>query len=145
MRGEGLAGVADQDGDQIVQDYLRRIAHFLTRSDAGAVLRALLGHAQHDPAFAALLRERYLTEQRRRDLLPLQRAIRRGQLPADLDANTELDHLLGPICHRVLVTGDPVDELFIDRLVGNLLLRSTNMPGGRGPSAAWPATPGDDA
>ncbi|MEV6522282.1 TetR/AcrR family transcriptional regulator [Longispora sp. NPDC051575] len=108
--------------------HLRQLAHFLTRSDGGAVLRALLGQAQHDPAFATVLRARYLTEQRLRDMLPLERAMRRGDLPADLDAAAEVDQLVGSIFHRVLVTGDPVDDAFVDRLVDGFLIRARSAP-----------------
>jgi AcrR family transcriptional regulator len=100
---------------------LRQLAQFLTRSDAGAVFKALLGHAQHDPGFAAVLRAGYLDEQRRRDRLPLERAVLRGQLPADFDVAAGADHLVAPVYHRVLVTGDPVDEDFTDGLVDSFL------------------------
>lgn len=103
--------------------HLGRLADFLTASDAGAVFRALLGHAQHDAAFAAVLRARYLDEQRRRDRLPLENAVGRGELPAGLDLAAEVDQLVGPIYHRVLVTGDPVDRAFTDRLVTEFLRR----------------------
>jgi AcrR family transcriptional regulator len=97
--------------------HLGRLASFLTGADAGAVFRALIGQAQHDSAFAATLRARYLDEQSRRDRLPLERAIERRQLPAGLDLVTEVDQLVGPIYHRVLVTGAPVDQTFTDHLV----------------------------
>ncbi|MGW8455621.1 TetR/AcrR family transcriptional regulator [Streptomyces niveus] len=103
--------------------HLHQLALFLTRSDAGTVFTALLGHAQHDPAFAGVLRARYLDEQRRRDRLPLDNAVRRGELPPDLDTVAEVDQLVGPIYHRVLVTGDPVDRAFTDLLVDNFLRR----------------------
>jgi AcrR family transcriptional regulator len=108
-----------------LREYLSRLATFLTRSDAGVVFKALLGHAQHDQAFAATLRSRFLEQQYRRDRLPLERAIRRGQLPADLDLAVEVDQLVGPIYHRVLVTGAPVDRTFTDRLVTSYLRRWT--------------------
>ncbi|WP_405442520.1 TetR/AcrR family transcriptional regulator [Streptomyces niveus] len=103
--------------------HLHQLALFLTRSDAGTVFTALLGHAQHDAAFATVLRARYLDEQRRRDRLPLDNAVRRGELPPDLDTVAEVDQLVGPIYHRVLVTGDPVDRAFTDLLVDNFLRR----------------------
>lgn len=103
--------------------HLSLLADFLTGSDAGAVFRALLGHAQHDAAFAAVLRARHLEEQRSRDRLPLENAVRRGELPAGLDMAAEVDQLVGPIYHRVLVTGDPVDQSFTDRLVDDFLRR----------------------
>ena len=105
--------------------YLAKVAHFLSIADAGAVFRALLGQAQHDPAFAEVLRSRFLDRQRRRDHLPLERAIERGQLPVGLDLSAETDQLVGPIYYRVLVTGDPVDVAFTNRLVDNFLSRHT--------------------
>ncbi|MEJ8638748.1 TetR/AcrR family transcriptional regulator [Streptomyces sp. NPDC006475] len=106
--------------------HLRQLALFLTRSDAGAVFRALIGYAQHDPAFAAVLRSGYLDEQRRRDSLPLERAVQRGQLPDGLDMAAEIDRLVGPIYHRVLVTAEPVGPAFTDGLVDDLLHRLTD-------------------
>ncbi len=51
----------------------------------------------------------------------LERAIERGELPAGLDLDVEVDRLVGPVHHRVPVTGDPVDEAFTDRLVEGFL------------------------
>jgi AcrR family transcriptional regulator len=104
-----------------LRTHLRHLARFLTAGDAGAVFRALIGHAQHDPAFSATLRAHYLDEQRRRDRLPLERAIARGELPADLDTAAAVDQLVGPIYHRVLVTGDPVTDEFVDGIVSGFL------------------------
>lgn len=120
---EALTPADHGDLARDLRAHLHQLAQFLTRSDAGAVFTALLGQAQHDPAFAAILRARYLDEQRRRDRLPLERAVGRGQLPADLDTVAEVDQLVGPIYHRVLVTGDPVDRTFTDRLVDSFLRR----------------------
>lgn len=116
--------------------HLGRLAGFLTGSDAGAVFRALIGQAQHDPAFAATLRARYLDEQSRRDRLPLERAIGRGELPAGLDLALEVDQLVGPIYHRVLVTGAPADQAFTDHLVDVFVRRH------RPSRAASPPAPG---
>ncbi|MEU6673803.1 TetR-like C-terminal domain-containing protein [Streptomyces sp. NPDC046925] len=104
--------------------HLRQLALFLTRSDAGTVFRALVGHAQHDAVFAAALRSGYLDEQRRRDRLPLERAVARGQLAAGLDMAAEIDQLVGPVYHRVLVTAEPVDRAFTNRLVEAFLHRA---------------------
>jgi AcrR family transcriptional regulator len=103
--------------------HLRQLAHFLGHSDAGAVFRALIAQAQHDPVFAAAFRARYLDAQRRRDRLPLERALQRGQLPPDLDLAAEADQLVGPLYYRVLVTAEPLGEDFTDRLVDAFLLR----------------------
>ncbi|MET7302128.1 TetR/AcrR family transcriptional regulator [Embleya sp. NPDC005575] len=111
-----------------LRDYLRRLAHFLGSSDSGAVFRALIGQAQHDPVFAADFRSRWLDAQRRRDRLPLERALRGGRLPADLDIATETDQLLGPLYYRVLVTAQPVDDAFTDGLVDAFLRRHGPIP-----------------
>jgi AcrR family transcriptional regulator len=103
--------------------YLRQLARFLGQSDAGAVFRALIAQAQHDPVFAADFRGRYLDEQRHRDRLPLQRAAQRGQLPAGLDIAAETDQLVGPLYYRILVTDEPVGDDFTDRLVDGFLRR----------------------
>ena len=109
-------------GDDL-RDYLGRLADFLTCSDPGTVCRALIGQAQHDPAFAAVFRSRFLGAQRDRDRLPLDRAIARGQLPAGTDVPADVDQLIGPVYYRVLVTGEPVGRPFTDGLVDGYLRR----------------------
>ncbi|WP_406154368.1 TetR/AcrR family transcriptional regulator [Streptomyces sp. NBC_01023] len=106
-----------------LSDHLGRLGHFLSGTDPGAVFKALMAQTQHDPAFAKDFRARYLDEQRRRDQLPLERAVRRGELPADLDVAAETDQIVGPLYYRVLVTGEPISRDFTDRLVRSFLRR----------------------
>ncbi|MFE2373579.1 TetR/AcrR family transcriptional regulator [Streptomyces sp. NPDC059398] len=106
-----------------LHDHLDRLGRFLGDSDPGAVFRALTAQAQHDPAFAKEFRSRYLDEQRRRDRAPLERAVGRGELPADLDVAAETDQIVGPLYYRVLVTGEPVGPDFTNRLVESFLRR----------------------
>ncbi|MFI0778451.1 TetR/AcrR family transcriptional regulator [Streptomyces sp. NPDC021212] len=118
--------VTQQDSGDLAVDlrgYLRQLAWFLSASDAGAVFRALIAQAQHDPEFGREFRARYLDGQRRRDRVALERAVERGELPSGLDLAAELDQLMGPVHYRVLVTGEPVDEEFTDRLVDAFLRR----------------------
>ncbi|MFJ9627343.1 TetR/AcrR family transcriptional regulator [Streptomyces sp. NPDC101175] len=103
--------------------YLRRLALFLGESDPGAVFRALLAQAQHDPAFAREFRSRCLAPQRHRDRLLLERAVASGRLPSDLDLEAETDQLVGPLYYRAVVSGGPVGEDFTDALVEAFLLR----------------------
>jgi AcrR family transcriptional regulator len=116
------------DLGQDLHVHLHRVAVFLTRSDSGAVFRALAGQAQHDPSMAARLRTDYLSQQRARDRLPLLRAIERGQLPSDMDVDVAVDQLLGPIYYRVLVTGEPVRREFTDHLVRRFLAQIPSVP-----------------
>ena len=82
--------------------HLRRLAWFLTRSDAGMVFRALLAEAQHDPALAERLRVEYLARQRER---------------LGFADDTLVDRLVGPIYYRALITGEEITDRFIDDLV----------------------------
>ncbi|RDI58992.1 TetR/AcrR family transcriptional regulator [Nocardia pseudobrasiliensis] len=101
--------------------HLHNLAEFLTTSDAGAVFRALIGQAQHDPEVATKLRTDHLGHQRDRERLPLQRALARGELPPETDIDFLVDQLVGPIYYRALVTGEPVSKEFTDRLVARVL------------------------
>jgi AcrR family transcriptional regulator len=95
----------------------RGLGRFLTKSDAGAVFRALTAQAQHDPALARRLRTEYLIKQRAYDRLPFVHAIERDELAGDTDIDLALDQIVGPIYYRVLVTGQPVPPRFTDALV----------------------------
>ncbi|MEV4315039.1 TetR/AcrR family transcriptional regulator [Actinocrispum sp. NPDC049592] len=114
------------DHGDLVSDlraHLANVARFLTRSAPGVVFRALAGQAQHDPELAERLRTGYLSQQRSRDRVPLQRAIDRGELPAGLDVDLAVDQLLGPLYYRALVTGDPMPRAFTDQLVRSFQLQ----------------------
>jgi len=45
------------------------------------------------------------------------RAIRRGELPADTDANLIIETVIGPLWVRLLLTGEPITEDLADRVV----------------------------
>ncbi|MFI9382361.1 TetR/AcrR family transcriptional regulator [Kutzneria sp. NPDC052558] len=100
-----------------LREHLAAMADFLTTSDAGAVYRALIGQAQHDPALAARLRDTHLAAQHARDRLPFERAVARGELPADTDIDALVERLVGAVHYRVLVTGAPVSRDFTDALI----------------------------
>ncbi len=104
-----------------LREHLADMADFLTTSDAGAVYRALIGQAQHDPVLAARLRDGHLAAQHTRDRLPFERAVARGDLPADTDIDVLVERLVGVVHYRVLVTGEPVSRDFTDALVDSLL------------------------
>jgi AcrR family transcriptional regulator len=104
--------------------HLSNLAEFLTKSDPGAVFRALAGQVQHDSRLASRFRADHLGRQRDIDRVPLQRAVDRGELAADTDIDLAVDQLVGPIYYRVLVTGQPVSREFTDALVNCFLHRS---------------------
>lgn len=105
-----------------LRSHLRSTARFLTDDDAGAVYRALVGQAQHDPELAQTFRARYLQDQQVRDQKPFVRAIARGGLSPETDVASLAQWVVGPIHYRVIVTGEPVDDSFIDAIVDGVLL-----------------------
>lgn len=106
--------------------HLRDTARFLTAGDAGAVFRALVGQAQHDSKFAEAFRARYLNDQQVRDQKPFIRAVARGELPPETEVAFLAERLVGPIHYRAIVTGEPVDETFIDAIVDDVLLKTSS-------------------
>jgi AcrR family transcriptional regulator len=107
---------------EVVRGYLRALARFLTKQDAGKVLLALIGEAQHDPETATLFHERYLDPRRARERALLKRGVAAGELPAGLNPDAALDALLGPIFYRAL-TGATVSRGFVDGAVDRVLER----------------------
>ncbi|MEV6606499.1 TetR/AcrR family transcriptional regulator [Kutzneria sp. NPDC051319] len=104
-----------------LREHLAAVADFLTTNDAGAVYRALVGQAQHDPALATRLRDTHLAAQQLRDRLPFDRALARGELPPTLDLDLAVQRLMAVVHYRVLVTGEPVSREFTDPLVDSFL------------------------
>ena len=104
-----------------LRDRLGQVASFLTETDAGAVVRALAGQAQHDPAVAARFAAEFVAAQRDRDREPFRRAAARGDLAAGTDIELAIDELAGPVYYRVLVTRESVPRRFTDALVRRYL------------------------
>ncbi|MFH0516127.1 TetR/AcrR family transcriptional regulator [Streptomyces sp. M41] len=95
--------------------HLRRVADFF-EEPAGRVLQALLGHAQLESDTATALREGFLREQRERDRAGLRDLLagEPGRTVDDRALDRLVDLLLGPLYHRVLVFGEPVDRTLLD-------------------------------
>jgi AcrR family transcriptional regulator len=104
-----------------LQDQLGQLATFLSRTDAGAVFRALAGQAQHDPAVAARFESEVMARQRDRDRAPFLRARRRGELAEATDIDLAIDRLVGPVYYRVLLARQNVPVTFTDALVQRYL------------------------
>jgi AcrR family transcriptional regulator len=92
----------------LVKPWVREIR----RRPFARVIGALLTEAQSDPAFAEEYR-RHFVEQRRAPMrAAFERAIARGDVPADLDVEVALDLIYGPIYHRLLHGHAPVSDRF---------------------------------
>jgi len=109
--------------------YLEAVSRFLTVSPAGAAYRALLGEAQHDPAVARLLATTDLLGDSARPVI--ERAIQRGDLPAQTDLDQAVAQLLGPLFFRV-VSGYGGQLLSPRRLAADFLRSAQRLVPGQG-------------
>jgi len=98
--------------------HLEAVSRFLTISPAGAAYRALLGEAQHDPAVATLLATTDLLGDSARPVI--ERAIQRGDLPAQTDLDQAVARLVGPLFFRI-VSGYQGQSLSPRRLATDFL------------------------
>jgi AcrR family transcriptional regulator len=89
-------------------------------SAAGRVIAELIGQAQSDPELKAAYLQRYSSPRRALAVAAMEKAKERGQLRADLDAETVVDQLWGACYHRLLLPDQPLTHEYVDALVDNL-------------------------
>src|SRR5262249_44620071 len=103
-----------------LRGFCRTLVKSLQTSPAGRVMPVMAVERGRSPE----LDERYsgvLAERRAKTRRMLRRAVERGDLPHDTDVETMSTMLVGPIFHRFLITGEPLDDVFVDTLVDALL------------------------
>lgn len=86
----------------------------------GELLSALIVEAQLDSAFAELFRTAFLERRRAAVAALVERARRRGDLPAGLTEGFVADVLLGVLWYRLIVVPQPFDRELSSRLVALL-------------------------
>lgn len=105
-----LPGLATPDTGNLSDDLtalLRNFARILETTPLPRVLPILAGECLHDPELSKLLVP--INRERRKPLLGiLERAVGRGELPADLDVGAAADLIVGPIMTRIYFTGEAV-------------------------------------
>lgn len=100
------------------------------RGRRGRIVSAILAAGQSDKDLIAAFRERFLWPRRREAYATLDRGIRRGELPKNIDRDLLLDSLYGPIYMRFLIQHDRLSPDFVNRLCA-LVLRGAR-PHGNG-------------
>ncbi|GAA2530307.1 TetR/AcrR family transcriptional regulator [Winogradskya humida] len=86
----------------------------------GELLRALMTEAQLDPAFAERFRAEFLDRRRAALGSRVERARRRGDLPATLTAEFAADVVFGVFWYRLIAVPQPFDDQLADNLVALL-------------------------
>jgi Tetracyclin repressor-like, C-terminal domain len=84
--------------------------------EVAAMARAVVGESPRDGRLAAANR-RFWSERLKLDAAIVERAIARGEVAADVDPERVIEAVLGPIHLRLLLTGEAVDERFIEGVV----------------------------
>lgn len=102
------------------------LTRFLT-SREGTIITELVGEGQFDSGLADAYRERYFRPRRLEARGLVEKGIQRGELKNNLDIDICIDLVYGPILYRLLVTGETLDELYVENLVKNAFegIRST--------------------
>jgi AcrR family transcriptional regulator len=97
--------------------YLRQTADGLATPGARSVIAGLVGDSVRDDELTESIRSK-LVEPRLQALHTMvDRAIARGELDPDIDPAVLVDTLAGPLYHRLLITGEPIDQAAADAIV----------------------------
>jgi AcrR family transcriptional regulator len=97
---------------------LRNWIRSVTATSAGPILASLIAEAQRDPVLAASWRERVVERLRDQHKIMLDRAVARGEIPAETDYDVVLDLMFGAAYHRLLHGHQPLTDRFARQVVG---------------------------
>ncbi len=100
--------------DTVIQ--VTNLARFLT-SREGKMINEFIAEGQFDAKLAEEYRTRYFNPRRLDARRILERGVQRGELKKELNLEIGIDLIFGPLFYRLLVTGESIDEAFIETLV----------------------------
>jgi AcrR family transcriptional regulator len=116
---EMMAESPDPDTGSAREDFrrvIRGLGHFYL-GGSGRVFAQLIGEAQYDPSVKAELHT-HLVEPRRTLMKTIwDRGVARGELRPDVDPDTAIDQLIGPMLYRLLLGHAPLDDASADTVV----------------------------
>jgi AcrR family transcriptional regulator len=95
----------------------------LAHPAATAVIPGLTTDLARDPTLAKAFRDRFGLPRRRSVAEAIERAIQRGDLPAEVDEDLLIDLLSSPFFYRIFITGHRVDPDLAEKLVDFVLVR----------------------
>ncbi|MDQ1535571.1 MAG: hypothetical protein QOF28_3332, partial [Actinomycetota bacterium] len=105
--------------------YLRQTAEGLAMPGSRTVIADLLGDSARDDELTATFRKRLIEPRHRALTTMVDRAIARDELARDVDAAVLVDTLVGPLYHRLLITGEPITSDVADEVVELVLQGAT--------------------
>jgi AcrR family transcriptional regulator len=99
---------------------LRNRADLMEDEDLGAAKRMMIADAHRDEQLHAMQSE-FVASRRVAGIARLVKARYLGQLRADIDVEIAADVLAAPLFYRFLVSGEPLDDAYIDAVVDAFL------------------------
>lgn len=105
-------GALESDIMALLYQLRRVLRHRLVRR----ILPDLHAEMQRNSELAGDIRGRLQTERRRRTATILERAVARGELPADVDVNLFNDAVGGLLYWRLIITREKPDRVYIETL-----------------------------
>lgn len=115
---------------QSIHEQMKRWA-FIFRSPLGQIIATVIGAGQSEPEILEAFRAHWVEPRRVEARRLLRQAIKNGEIRADLDPDTVLDLLYGPLYLRLLLKHAPLDEKFVNsvfEVVSPALSTSGNAP-----------------
>jgi len=94
----------------------RSLVHLLTDTPIGRIAPAMVAESQRNPELGDAHR-RFVAARRLGSMTIVRQGIACGDLRADADPEIVVDFFAGPIFYRFLISGGPLDDAFVDRLV----------------------------
>ncbi len=101
--------------------YLRDAAESLSTPGSRPLIADLLGDSARDELFTTTFRERLIEPRHRALTTMVSRAVTRGELASNTDAALLVDTLVGPLYHRLLITGEPITAAVAGEIVDVVL------------------------
>jgi len=131
-----------EDPRQALLAFLEEIVEFITGSDFGAIIAGIVGESARNATVASDFRQ-FWKERRAIAARLLRRLI--GSEVGDQEVGLILDHILGPIYYRILLSGDTVTRDYLETLVDRIpgyrdTIGGQDPPETRPPSATFEAT-----
>ena len=104
-----------------IRALLRWLIAVLVEPTGGRVVAGLVGDLQHDAVLAEGFHRDVVPARRAAMLAALARARGRGEIRADADLEVAVDTLHGAVFYRLLLSGEPLDDAFAERLASQVL------------------------
>jgi AcrR family transcriptional regulator len=87
----------------------------------GRTLVGLIAEVQRDPELAEVWSDRFVRPVRAQHRIMIDRAVERGEIPSDTDADVALDLLFGPAYHRLLQSHLTLSDRFARAVVDTIV------------------------